>query len=129
MKNIFVVTDLSTEDAKVYLKMGSISTIIKEVRGRIFFDNNDLKMIGVDADMFHLIHTSVKKCVLQYLETNQFEAIFLIFKELGIKDIALIQGNYSAAIQHRNNGGSFESVENKLASVRVWINDTIKTWQ
>lgn len=59
------------------------------------------------------------------LTTNQFEEIFSIFKQMNIEDCALQISRYHAIKQHELAGGSFESVENQLASIRVWINGII----
>lgn len=128
MKDIFIVTSHPKIGWDAGLKIGSVSRLQSNMHGRVHFDNGSCKMIGTGVDIFYQIHTPVKEYVKNCLEGNRLEEIFQIFKELGVGDTALMQGNYSAAIQHRNNGGSFESVENKLASVRVWINDTIKKW-
>ena len=108
-----------------YFPVGSISSLIKEVREQVYFDNGDLKMITVGSESFYAHHQPLKEFLIENLKLNRFQVLFLVLENMQVPDLPIIIGNYKAAMQHRNAGGSMESVENQLAKVRVFIQEVI----
>lgn len=113
------------ESQEGYFPVGSISTLIKEVREQVYFDNGDLNMITVGSEFFYAHHQPLKEFLIENLKLNKFQVLFLVLENMRVPDLAVIMGNYKAAMQHRNAGGSIESVENQLAKVRVFIQEVI----
>lgn len=108
-----------------YFPVGSISSLIKEVREQVYFDNGDLKMITVGSESFYAHHQPLKEFLTENLKLNRFQVLFLVLENMRVPDLPVIMSNYEAAMQHRNSGGSLESVENQLAKVRVFIQEII----
>lgn len=65
----------------------------------------------------------------QYIDhlliNNKFQEIFDLFTEMNIPDVVLQKSRYQSIKQYELAGGSFEAVENQLASIRLWIKEII----
>lgn len=110
----------------VNLPLNSISTVHKNICGRIFFDNGELKMCSIDEEYFNKVHQPLKNYLLECLNLNALSNAIQVLSQTNWEDFPLVSGNYHSAIQHKTAGGSFESTENQLSKVRMAIWDYIQ---
>lgn len=123
MKDQFVVIKPNPD---VSLPLNSISTVHKNIRGQIFFDNGNLKMCSLGEETFNKVHQPFKKFILECLYLNALSNAIQVLSQTNWEDFPLVSGNYHAAIQHKQAGGSFESTEHQLSKVRMAIWDYVR---
>lgn len=123
MKDQFVVIKPNPD---VNLSLNSVSTVHKNIRGQIFFDNENLKMCSLGEKTFNNVHQPLKNYLLECLNLNALSNALQVLSQTNWEDFPLVSGNYHAAIQHKTAGGSFESTENQLSKIRMAIWDYIQ---
>ena len=111
---------------EVNLPLNSISTVHKNIRGQVLFDNGELKMSSLGQEIFNNVHQPLKNYLLECLNLNTLSNAIQVLSQTNWEDFPLVSGNYHSAIQHKTAGGSFESVENQLSKVRMAIWDYIQ---
>ena len=70
-----------------YFPVGSISSLIKEVREQVYFDNGDLKMITVGSESFYAHHQPLKEFLIENLKLNRFQVLFLVLENMQVPDL------------------------------------------